>query len=145
MDGNGSSSYEMDVSASEELDAARSISTAHIQRLVRLVDESDVSELEVKRAAEGFHIVLRKAKAQAGSVMVSDQEALAPVSDEKTSQEMQHTVTAPLVGIFHAWGKTKGKELVAVGDQIKVGQLLGTIQSLNVFNEVESRVSRRIF
>jgi len=32
----------------------------------------------------------------------------------------------------------------AVGDRVKEGQLVGTIESLNVFNEVESPVAGRV-
>jgi biotin carboxyl carrier protein len=53
-------------------------------------------------------------------------------------------VVAPLVGIFHPWLKPRGGTLVAVGDRVKIGQLVGTIESLNVFNEVETTVAGRV-
>ena len=39
------------------------ISMEHLRRLVRLLDQSDVSELEVKRPEDGTRLVLRKVKA----------------------------------------------------------------------------------
>jgi biotin carboxyl carrier protein len=56
----------------------------------------------------------------------------------------RHRVTAPLVGVFHPWLKPRGGTLVAVGDRVKAGQLVGTIESLNVFNEVETSVAGRV-
>jgi biotin carboxyl carrier protein len=53
----------------------------------------------------------------------------------------EHKVLAPLVGTFHTWAKPKGGALVAVGDSVKAGQLVGTIESLNVLNEVETAVA----
>ena len=38
----------------------------------------------------------------------------------------------------------KGGTLVAVGDIVKAGQLVGTIQSLNVMNEVETSKAGRV-
>jgi len=53
-------------------------------------------------------------------------------------------VVATLVGIFHTWSRPKGNALVAVGDLVKIGQPVGTIQSLNVINEVESLVAGKV-
>jgi len=119
------------------------ISIAQLQQLVRLLDNSEVSEIEVKRVASGTRLVLRKARLAEAQMLFStsiqemEEEVVIPV-------ETKHTVVAPLVGIFHSWAKPKGKALVSVGDRIKVGQLVGTIQSLNVINEVESALAGRI-
>ena len=34
--------------------------------------------------------------------------------------------------------------MIALGDRIRVGQLVGTIQSLNVLNEVESTIAGNV-
>jgi biotin carboxyl carrier protein len=124
------------------------MSIAQIQGLVHLLDRSDVSELEVKRASEGVHLVLRKAKAQDGAVLagevVSATSGEGDVSREGEDGANRHAVVAPLVGVFHPWLKPRGGTLVAVGDRVKVGQLVGTIESLNVFNEVETAVAGRV-
>jgi len=141
MDGNSHFSYDMEsLPDDEEIGAASVISVEQLQRLVRLLDSSDVSELELKRAAEGTRLVLRKAKAPENSGnMSNDQHELAPVSTSAAppAETKQHIV-APLVGIFHTWAKPRGGSLVAVGDHVKVGQLVATIESLNVLNDVES-------
>src|SRR5689334_704952 len=41
------------------------VNGAQLQRLVQLLDNSDVSEIEVKRADVGMHLVLRKAQMEA--------------------------------------------------------------------------------
>src|SRR5579864_8023516 len=103
------------------------VSTAQLQHLVRLLDKSDVSEIEVKRPQDRMRLVLKKVKANAQST-VSDYQALIPSLNGATSEEhestgasvdLQHTVTAPLVGIFHFWAKPKGKPVVAIGDHVK--------------------------
>ena len=139
MDGNSHFSYEMEpLSDDEEVDAANVISVEQLQRLVRLLDSSDVSELELKRAEEGTHLVLRKAKAPESS-MSNNRDGLAPESTNATPPvETNQHILAPLVGVFHTWAKPRGGSLVAVGDRVKPGQLVATIESLNVLNEVES-------
>lgn len=124
------------------------LSIEHLRHLIHVLDTSDVSEIEVKHAAQGTRLVLRKALAANGTaqddqVVISPQvqgEDVASADAEKTHQ----AVVAPLVGIFHPWIKPKGKPLVAVGDEVKVGQLVGAIQSLNIIYEVETHVGGRV-
>jgi acetyl-CoA carboxylase biotin carboxyl carrier protein len=135
--------YKVEALTEKEDDAGAMVSVEQLQRLVRLLDNSDVTEIEVKRPAEGTRLVLRKAKiSREGSFHVLP----TPVegAEEAPPAETKCTVTAPLVGIFHSWAKPKGKALVSVGDHIRVGQLVGMIQSLNVINEVESLVAGRV-
>lgn len=132
---------------SQENNAASVISIEQLQHLVRLLDSSDVSELELRRAVEGTRLVLRKMQApESSDDHVEAQYVSSASSDapEAKPEETEHEVVAPLVGIFHVWAKPKGGALVAVGDHIKEGQLVGTIESLNVLNEVESPVAGRV-
>lgn len=127
--------------------ATEAISVAQIQGLIRLLDRSDVSELEVKRASEGIHLVLRKVKATDGSLsseVISVAQSDGASSGEVSASANTSSIVAPLVGLFHPWSKPRGNALVAVGDRVKVGQLVGTIESLNVLNEVEAAVAGRV-
>jgi acetyl-CoA carboxylase biotin carboxyl carrier protein len=127
----------------QEEDTVESISIKQLQRLIHLLDTSDVAEIEVKRIEEGTRLVLRKAKAAEGTQVPHFEDSELPDAEEKPS-DAKHIVAAPLVGIFHTWSRPKGAALVAVGDQVKIGQPVGTIQSLNVINEVESLVAGRV-
>jgi acetyl-CoA carboxylase biotin carboxyl carrier protein len=143
---NGNHGHETDSSSYEEFDPLERLNTTQLQQLVHLLDESSVSEIEVNRAQVGMHLVLRKKVIEENAVVPEYQ--VIP-TDEKgqdgvSSAEERKVVPSPLVGIFHTWAKPKGKALVEVGDRIKVGQRVGTIQSLNVLNEVESTISGRV-
>jgi len=130
---------------------AEVMSIAQIQGLVKLLDGSDVSELEIKQASEGIHLVLRKVRTSGGALLEGEpihsfpgNGAMLPTGEETTSSAHRHTVTAPLVGIFHPWLKRGGGTLVAIGNHVKAGQLVATIESLNVFNEVEVTRAGRV-
>ncbi len=132
---------------SQDDTTANVISIEQLQRLVRLLDTSDVSELELKRAGEGTHLILRKAKApESDDHSVERQYVPAPmnVPAAEVADKTEHKVLAHLVGTFHTWAKPKGGALVAVGDRVKAGQLVGTIESLNVLNEVETAVAGHV-
>ena len=132
---------------SQDDTTANVISIEQLQRLVRLLDNSDVSELELRRAGEGTHLILRKAKApESDDLSVERQYVPAPmnVPAAEVADKTEHKVLAHLVGTFHTWAKPKGGALVAVGDRVKAGQLVGTIESLNVLNEVETAVAGHV-
>lgn len=149
MDGN--SQYPLDkATLNGEYSVSEQVSTTQLRRLVRLLDGSDISEIEVKRAASGLRLVLRKAKATEASGSENELYHVAVRGPEEGSSnelaviDTKHTITAPLVGIFHSWGKPRGAALVHIGDRVKIAQLVGTIQSLNVINEIESPVAGRV-
>lgn len=117
------------------------MSIQQLQHLVHLLDRSDVSELELKSVEDGTRLVLRKAR-MGGNNEPSVLPALQ--TPATTIVETKHTVVAPWVGTFHSWAKPRGGTLVAVGDYVKVSQLVATIESLNVINEVETSVAGRV-
>lgn len=147
MDGNRQYSHDVEANNGyEESGIVERVSVKQLQRLVHLIDGSDVSEIEVKCADRGMHLVLRKAKVHEQMEAGDYQVAISSVSGTGNAAvtppiEKKHTVTASLVGIFHTWAKPKTPPLIQVGDRVKVGQVVGTIQSLNVINEVESLVA----
>jgi len=140
-------------SRNNDVSSVERVSTGQLQHLVRLLDESDVSEIEIKRPQERMRLVLRKVKADTQSapgdyaVLASSLNGATSVAEHESSVapvDVHHTVVAPLVGVFHSWAKPKGKPVVVVGDHVKIGQMVGTIQSLNVISEVESPVAGRV-
>lgn len=135
------------VGVSQEDNPLNLISIEQLQRLVRVLDCSDVSELELRRVDEGTRLILRKVQApESRDHSIEDQ--FAPFASKTATttepEETEHKVVAPIVGTFHVWAKPKGGALVAVGDRVKAGQLMGTIDSLNVLNEVETTVAGRV-
>jgi acetyl-CoA carboxylase biotin carboxyl carrier protein len=154
MDGNRPYK-DIEALSGEHNETANLISVEQLQRLVRLLDHSEVSELELKRAGEGIRLVLRKTKAPESSAQERGSLANAQIDASTRPQlitspsavpalETKHHISAHFVGVFHTAAKPRGRPLVAPGDRVKVGQLVATIESLNVINEVESPVAGRV-
>lgn len=145
-----------DSSGEGNMQTSDRINVEQLQRLVQLLDKSDVSEVELKRANGDMRLVLRKARANDALVAATMPSTGTPQQsmngtanvttgvDSTPVAETKHAVKSSLVGIFHARAKPKGGALVAVGDKVKVGQLVGMIQSLNVMNEVETQFAGRV-
>src|SRR5579859_836693 len=144
--------YEIDAEQ-ETASSHRLVSIEQLQRLVRALDNSDVSELELQREADGMYLALRKVKAsemnvtaEGGLIVTATNGVALPLAAEMPApkeQETQteHKILAPLVGTFHVWAKPRGGTLVAVGDRVKAGQLVGTHQ-LTRFDAITHRDQR---
>ncbi len=145
MDGNSSKPRDKGSFSSGEPGPARLISIEQLRHLVRLLDRSDVTEVELRRAEEGVRLVLRKVKAPENSAQQAiASSTLTGNAPPPVEANTMHNVVAPLVGIFHSATKPRGKALVAVGDHVKAGQHIAAIESLNVINEVEAPVAGRV-
>ena len=125
------------------------VSIAAVQRLIALMNSSDLSEIIVERPSVGLRLALRHTVAPATMVPSGVGGALPaptiapPPAPAKEAPELI-TITAPLVGTFFPMLKAGQKPLVAVGDIVREGQHVAGIESLHVMNEVQSPVIGRV-
>ena len=115
------------------------LSIDELKRLIQMLNQSDLTELEVKSLRKQERLVLRKTHT---TVQTATQSASAETSPVENAG--LYTITASLVGIFHHWSISKERSLVAVGDRIKEGQHVGMIEVLHIPSEVESPVAGRV-
>jgi acetyl-CoA carboxylase biotin carboxyl carrier protein len=119
-----------------------------IDRLGSLLERTDLVELEVEAGETG--IVLRKHAAVAPSV-VAIGPATAPAADAATPPPveaapvpMTRFVKAPLTGIFYAASSPTSPPYVTPGQHITVGQVIGLIEAMKLFNEIKSDQAGRV-
>ncbi len=100
-----------------EADSASFVSVEQLRRLVRLLDRSDVSELEVKRTEDGTRLVLRKAKASddfsamAGTQMVAPSALVAEIRIRCSSSGGEKYDCCATGWYFSSVGKAAWKSL----------------------------------
>jgi acetyl-CoA carboxylase biotin carboxyl carrier protein len=131
---------------------------ALVDRLAGLLERSDLLELEVE--AGGTGIVLRKAAALApttvavhhpaddhgaaghagGEPAARPDRAAAPGADTSS----RAAVLAPLTGIFYASPSPGSPPFVEVGREVVVGQVIGLIEAMKLFNEIKSDRAGRV-
>jgi acetyl-CoA carboxylase biotin carboxyl carrier protein len=125
---------------------------ALVDRLVAVLERSDLTELEVE--AGGTGLVLRKPAAIAAA-SVSGETATAPVvpagdgsptaaSPEPPAPPARPSVKAPLTGIFYASPAPGSPPYVQVGGEVAVGQVIGLIEAMKLFNEIKSDLAGRV-
>jgi len=117
-----------------------------IDRLETLLNDSELSEIEVE--AGGTTVLLRKPSAVAPAhASVADPQA-APGSDEPTRRATDapppNAVVAPLTGLYYTSPSPGAEPYLSVGAQVMVGQVIGLIEAMKLFNEIKSDRAGRV-
>jgi acetyl-CoA carboxylase biotin carboxyl carrier protein len=116
---------------------------ALVDRLAAVLERSDLSEIEVE--AGGTALVLRKAVAAAALPPPATVDAGAePVTAGREAPPARPSVKAPLTGIFYASPSPGSPPYVREGGEVAVGQIIGLIEAMKLFNEIKSDLSGRV-
>lgn len=130
-----------------------------IKKLIDLLEESNLAEIEIKEGEESVrlaripaggvpapvvHHVSAPAPAAAPMPMHSPTEAATggatrPAADSGLPDG--HVVRSPMVGTFYASPAPDKPAFVSVGQQVKAGETLGIIEAMKMFNPIEADVS----
>lgn len=127
-----------------------------IDRLAGLLERSDLTELEVE--AGDTALVLRKPAALGPVVTTSAAIPAVPgqpatpgtanIPAEASSASVESaspaSVKAPLTGIFYASPSPGSPPYVHVGGEVAVGQIIGLIEAMKLFNEIKSDIAGRV-
>ncbi|NID16054.1 acetyl-CoA carboxylase biotin carboxyl carrier protein [Luteibacter yeojuensis] len=125
-----------------------------IKKLIDLLEESNLAELEIKEGEE----VVRLSRVPKGGVAVAAPQvmaapvAAAPVAvaaaaptptpaAAEPSLPAGHVVKAPMVGTFYAASTPGAPAFASVGQQVKAGETLGIIEAMKMFNQIEADVA----
>ena len=125
-----------------------------IKKLIDLLEESNLAELEIKEGEE----VVRLSRVPKNAAPVA---APAPVAAAHRRRRRRqpaappprrsapaadalpagHVVKAPMVGTFYASSTPGAPAFVKVGQQVKAGETLGIIEAMKMFNQIEADVA----
>jgi len=124
-----------------------------IKKLIDLLEESNLAELEIKegeevvrlsRVPKGGVAVAAAPVMQAAPVAAAPVAAAAPVeaaAPAESALPAGHVVKAPMVGTFYASSSPGAAAFVKVGQQVKAGETLGIIEAMKMFNQIEADVA----
>jgi acetyl-CoA carboxylase biotin carboxyl carrier protein len=121
-----------------------------LKKLIDLVEESGISELELTEGEEKVRISRNLPQAQ-GTVHYAQPyiqqaqpaqaaPAAAPVADAAPAAPVieGHVVKSPMVGTFYRSPSPESKSFVDVGSTVNVGDTLCIIEAMKLLNEIES-------
>jgi acetyl-CoA carboxylase biotin carboxyl carrier protein len=119
-----------------------------LKKLIDLVEESGIAELEITEGEEkvkivrggagGREVVVLSPPTQGAAPPAVQAAAPAPAPEEKASVPEGHVVKAPMVGTFYRSGSPGAKPFVEVGDTVKAGQPICIIEAMKLMNEIEA-------
>ena len=118
-----------------------------VKKLIELLEESGIAEIEIKEGEEAVRISRMPTGAYAthapAPIMVAAP-AAAPAAAAAVEAVVakpranEHVVTAPMVGTFYAAATPGAKAFVDIGDEVKVGQVLCIIEAMKMMNQIEA-------
>jgi acetyl-CoA carboxylase biotin carboxyl carrier protein len=130
-----------------------------IKKLIELLEESGIAEIEIKEGEEALRIsrmptsglaaaqfapmpMALPAAPMAAPMPTAAPAAVAPAAAKAKANE--HVITAPMVGTFYGAPSPGAKAFVEIGDEIKVGQVLCIIEAMKMMNQIESDKAGRV-
>jgi len=120
-----------------------------IKKLIELVEESGISELEITEGEESVRIH-RGSSAQSAQLAYAPQMIQqAPAAPSAPAQAIAaaaeapaapsgHVLKSPMVGTFYRSSSPEAKSFVEVGQKVRVGDTLCIIEAMKMMNQIES-------
>ncbi|MFA5170806.1 MAG: acetyl-CoA carboxylase biotin carboxyl carrier protein [Sulfuriferula sp.] len=119
-----------------------------LKKLIDLVQESGIAELEITEGEEKVRIASVHANQQPmymaapsyAAPAPAPVAAIAPVTNVAAEPAVidGHTIKSPMVGTFYRSSSPGAKAFAEVGQQVNAGETLCIIEAMKLLNEIES-------
>ncbi|QSR48787.1 acetyl-CoA carboxylase biotin carboxyl carrier protein [Aeromonas veronii] len=120
-----------------------------IKKLIELVEESGIAELEISEGEESVRIsrnfsgqvttampqMMMQQAAPVAAPAAAAPVAAAPAADAAPSG---HLMRSPMVGSFYRSSSPEAKPFAEVGQQVNVGDTLCIVEAMKMMNQIES-------
>ena len=117
-----------------------------IKKLIEMLQESDLNEIEVKEGEESVRINRKKEvhiSPSAPQVSLStpeqQQAVSSPAGEEELSSELT-SITSPMVGTFYRSPAPGKPPFIEIGQKIKAGDVVCIVEAMKMMNQVKSDV-----
>jgi acetyl-CoA carboxylase biotin carboxyl carrier protein len=120
-----------------------------IKKLIEMLQESDLTEIEVGQGDESVRIKRGGASQILTTTPSSNQyTADVQVAPQQLTPQVEkvsgHTVKSPIVGTFYRRPGPDKNPFIKVGDAVEVGDVLCIIEAMKMMNEIKSEYSGKI-
>lgn len=119
-----------------------------IKKLIELVEESGISELEISEGEESVRISRNSPAAQLAPVQYAAAPVAAPVAAPAAAPAAQeesapavpagHQVLSPMVGTFYRSPSPEAKSFIEIGQSVTAGETLCIVEAMKMMNQIES-------
>ena len=119
-----------------------------IKKLIEMLQESDLKEIEVSQGEESVRILRDRFVQTNGNKIIQQPEVLSaePEIQQKieTSKAEGNVITSPIVGTFYRKPSPDKDPFIRVGDTVEKGDVLCIIEAMKMMNEIKSDFSGKI-
>ncbi len=115
-----------------------------VKKLIELLEESDLAEIEVHEGEESVRIsrhsqisapaVATAAPVAATTAATTTEQSAAPVEEVPAG----HIMTSPMIGTFYRSPSPEAQAFVEVGDSVKEGDIVCIIEAMKILNQIEA-------
>ncbi|EPC3541665.1 acetyl-CoA carboxylase biotin carboxyl carrier protein [Aeromonas hydrophila] len=119
-----------------------------IKKLIELVEESGIAELEISEGEESVRISRNFSGQVTAAPQMIMQQAAAPVAAPAAAPAAAapaadaipsgHLMRSPMVGAFYRSSSPEAKPFVEVGQHVNVGDTLCIVEAMKMMNQIES-------
>ncbi len=115
-----------------------------IKKLIEIIEESDIAEIEITEGEESVRINRYSAKQAPAPVAYTAGPAPTPpaapaISEAVANEEPKgHTVRSPMVGTFYRSASPGSSPFVQIGHSVKAGDTLCIIEAMKILNQIEA-------
>jgi len=124
-----------------------------IKTLIELVKTSGINEIEIKEGEESVRISLHGGTSAPAAIVHQVSTALPPaVAPESSSPSTEaptaeltgHVVRSPMVGTLYLAPSPTADPFVAVGQKVKLNDVLCIVEAMKMFNQIETDMAGTI-
>jgi len=122
-----------------------------VKKLIELLKESGISEIEVHEGEESVRIssyhamgvrqTVVQAPSQAPVNIPQASVAPEPVQDSAPVVDEGHIVKSPMVGIYYSSPSPDTSPFVEIGQTVNKGDVLCIVEAMKIMNQIESEIS----
>ena len=113
-----------------------------IKKLIELVKNTDIAELEIHEDKESVRITHSKIQPQAEYQITQSPPAQPqPIAEQAPAENKEpqgHAVKSPMVGTVYLAPTPGAKPFIEIGQRVKTGDTLCLIEAMKMFNQVEA-------
>lgn len=120
-----------------------------IKKIIDLVNENNINELEIHEEKESIRVTLNKHGANLAPIVQTSSPIIQEKAQDESSKQLEkietkHTVKSPMVGSVYLSATPGAKHFVDIGQQVKIGDTLCLIEAMKMFNRIEADKSGTI-
>ncbi|NRP94557.1 Biotin carboxyl carrier protein of acetyl-CoA carboxylase [Marinobacterium sp. xm-g-59] len=119
-----------------------------VKKLIELLEESNINEIEIKEGEESVRIsrggsIVAAPVAAPAPVVAAAAPAAAPVAAPAAAEAAPaspagHTVNSPMVGTFYRSPAPSAPAFIEVGKTVKAGDVICIVEAMKMMNQIEA-------